>query len=84
MTLLAEERLPELPRLGGREPRFLEHLHDCVRDLPLFGRKQGRFRVPVQASANVGMDPRRACEVVSELVQLAYLLEQRLKLHVVD
>ena len=70
--------------MGGREPRLLEHLHDLIRDLSLFWRKDRRL-VPVQASANICVDSgTRVCELVSELVQLAHLLEQRLELHVVD
>ena len=82
--LSAEKRLPELPGLGGREPRQCEHLHNLIRKLRLFGRKRRRL-VPAQTSANVLVYPGRgACELVSEFMQLAHLLEQRLELRLVD
>ena len=71
--------------MGGRERRLLEQFHNLIRELPLFWRKRRRRCVPVQTSANVRVDARaRVCELVSELVQLAHLLEQRLELRVVD
>ena len=84
-NLPAEESPLELPRLGGREPRLREYLHDLIRDLPQFWRKWRRMWVPAQTVANVLVEPRiRGCELVSESVQLAYLLEQRLELHGFD
>ena len=83
--LLAEESPLELPGLGGRQRRLLEQLHNLIRELPLLWRERRRRCVPVQTSANVRVDARaRVCELVSELVQLAHLLEQRLELRVVD
>jgi hypothetical protein len=71
--------------LGGRELRFLEYLHDLIRDLALFGRKRRRIWVPAQTSAYVRVHPgARARELVGELVQITHLLEQRLELDVVD
>lgn len=74
----------ELSGLGRREPCLLEELDDLVCELPLVRRKHRGLERPVQTSTNVRMDPRTRCELVSELVQLAHLLEQRLELHVVD
>jgi hypothetical protein len=83
--LLAEESVLKLPNLPRREPRLREHLHDFICKLSLFWWKRGRIVVPAQTSANVRVDPRiRGCELVGKLVQLAHLLEQRLKLPIVD
>jgi hypothetical protein len=83
--LLAEESVSELPSLPRRQPRPREHLHDFICDTSLFRRKRRRIGVPAQARTNVRMEPpTRACELVSEVVQLAHLFEQRLELRVVD
>ena len=71
--------------MGGREPWLREDLHNLIREFCLFRRERRRISVPVQTSANVRTDLRtRTRDLVRTLVQLAHLLEQRLKLHVVD
>jgi hypothetical protein len=83
--LLAEESVSKLPSLPRREPRLREYLHDFIRELSLLRRKRGRIGVPAETSANIRLDPRfRWCEVIGKLVQLAHLLEKRLKLPIVD
>ena len=83
--LLAKKDGLEFPYLGWREPRESENLHSFIRDLRLVGRQRW-WLVPAQTSANIRVDApaRGACELVSELVQLAHLLEQRLELRFVD
>jgi hypothetical protein len=80
----AEESSVELSSLGRREARFLEHLQDVIGELLLLGRKRRRVS-PAQTSMNVRVEPgARVRRLVSEAVQLAHLLEQRLELGVVD
>jgi hypothetical protein len=85
LTLFADkERALELPCLPGREAPTSDQFDDLIRQLPLFLRKGRRMRVGVQTGADIRVDPRRVRELVSELVQLAHLLEQCLELHIVD
>ena len=84
LTCRQKERALELPCLPGREAPILDQLDDLIRELPLLLWKGRRIRVGVQTGANIRVDPRRVRELVSELVQLAHLLEQCLELHIVD
>jgi hypothetical protein len=85
LTLLAEKECAlELSCLPGREAPILDQFDDLIGELPLFLRKGWRMRVGVQTGAYIRVDPRRVGELVSKLVQLAHLLEQRLELHVLD
>jgi hypothetical protein len=84
-ALPSEESAMELSRLRGREPRLREYLHGFVRDLPLLWRERRHVAAPAQTGTDVCVDPRSlARDLVSEPVQLAYLLEQRLELRIVD
>ena len=81
--LASKERLLKLSRLRRRQSRFREYLHDLIRELPLFGRKHWRVGVPTQTSANVLVDPRLlARDLIRKSMQVANLIEQRLKLFV--
>jgi hypothetical protein len=85
VTLLAyKERSLKLPCLLGREAPIRDQFDDLIREFPLFVRKGRRIRVGVQTGANIRVDPRRVRELVSELVQVAHLLEQRLKLFAIN
>jgi len=79
MTLSAEVRPVELPRLRGRESRCVECLHDFVGELPLIIRKHRRW-APRQTRANILVDSRlRACGRVRAPMQIPHLFEQRLE-----
>ena len=81
MNLAAEVNPEELLRLPGRESWCVERLYDLIRELPLLRRKHRRIAVPVQAGANVRVDPRALTrDLIRESMQVADLLEQRLKL----
>jgi hypothetical protein len=83
--LLAEEGALELPRLRGREPGLCEYLHDLVSDLPLLGRKRRWIPVPAQTGADVRVKPGVLTrELVGKSMQLANLVEQRLKRRILD
>lgn len=83
--VLSEERSVKLPRLRGRESRFRECLDDFVGKGPRVGRQRGRIFIPSEPSANILVRSRRLTrERVGASVQVAHLLEQRLKLLVVD
>ena len=84
-SLSTEERSLEQARLGRRQPRRRERLHNVVSDLSLFRRKRRWVPIPAHASADVRVNPRAfARNLVGESMQVAHLLEQRLELRVVD
>jgi hypothetical protein len=81
--MAAEVNPVELLGLPGRESWCVERLYDLIRELSLLRRKHGRVAVPVQAGANVRVDPRALTRhLVRESVQVTDLIEQRLKLFI--
>ena len=69
--------------MRGRESRFREHLDDLIRECPLFRRKHRRVAIPIQASANVRVNPRPFTrDLVRQSMQVSNLIKQRLKLFV--
>ncbi len=81
--MAAEVNPVELLGLPGRESWCVERLYDLICELPLLRRKHRRVAVPVQAGANVRVDPRTLTRhLVRESVQVPDLIEQRLKLFV--
>jgi hypothetical protein len=71
--------------LSGREPWLREYLDDLVGDLPLLGRKRRWIPVPAQTGADVRVKPGVLTrELVGKSVQLANLVEQRLKRRILD
>jgi hypothetical protein len=80
----AEERLPQSSRLHGRESWRGEGIHSFIGKLALVAGHGRNLAAPAQARANVLVQARRAGELVCTSMQVAYLLEQRFEVFIVD